>query len=91
MLVRWWTFTYLRGINKISNMGKKQKCKTTYQVPHVVRDVKFSFQDGKYNLTCVDYIAELEVPSNNYGAVVKALQEKFPDYAEIEVMSFQHA
>jgi len=72
-------------------MGKKPKCKTTCPSPQVVKDVKFSFRDGKYNLSCVDYIAELEVPSNDYGAVVRAIQEKFPDYIEIEVMSFQHA
>ena len=72
-------------------MGKKQQRKKTCQLPLVVRNVKYSYKDGKYNLTCVDFISELEAPFMDYDAIVAAIKEMHPDYTEIKVMSFQHS
>ena len=55
-----------------------------------VKEVKFSYVDGKYNLgPYIDFISELEVVSCDYNNIIEAIQKKFLEYKEIKVMSFK--
>lgn len=55
-----------------------------------VKEVKFSYMDGKYNLgPYIDFISELEVISCDYDDIVGAIQKRFLEYKEIKVMSFK--
>jgi hypothetical protein len=57
----------------------------------IIKEVKFSYSDKTYKLgPFVDFIAELEVPSYEYEAIVHKIEEINPEYEEIKIMSFRH-
>lgn len=55
----------------------------------IIKNVKYSFVDRKYKLgPYVDFFAELEVPSLDYDSIVKVIQDAYPDYEQVELMSY---
>ena len=36
----------------------------------------------------VDFFAELEVPSLDYDSIVKVIQDAYPEYEQVELMSY---
>lgn len=55
----------------------------------IIKDVKYSFVDRKYKLgPYVDFFAELEVPSLDYDSIVKVIQDAYPEYEQVELMSY---
>lgn len=55
----------------------------------IIKDLKFSCTDKKYKMgPLVEFIGELAVPSLNYDAIVTVIQEMYPDYDNINVMTF---
>lgn len=56
-----------------------------------IKEVRFSYTDRTYKLgPYVDFIAEMEVPSTDYEAIVQKVEEMYPDYEDIKIMSFKH-
>jgi hypothetical protein len=57
----------------------------------IIKEVKLSYTDKTYKLgPFVDFIAELEVPSYDYEAIVHKVKESYPDFENIKIMSFKH-
>jgi hypothetical protein len=55
----------------------------------IIKNVKYSFVDRKYKLgPYVDFFAELEVPSLDYDSIVKVIQDAYPEYEQVELMSY---
>ena len=55
----------------------------------IIKDVKFSYNESKYGLgPYIEFFSELEVPSLEYGDIVKAIKNSNPDYKDIKVMSY---
>jgi len=55
----------------------------------IIKNVKYSFVDRKYKLgPYVDFFAELEVPSLDYDNIVKVIQDAYPEYEQVELMSY---
>lgn len=54
-----------------------------------IKNIRFTYIDCKYGLgPFVDFVGELEVPSIEYDDVVGVLKEKYPEFDNIKVMSF---
>lgn len=57
----------------------------------IIKEVKLTYTDKTYKLgPFVDFIAELEVPSYDYEAIVHKIKEAYPDFENIKIMSFKH-
>lgn len=57
----------------------------------IIKEVRFSYFDKAYNLgPYMDFIAEMEVPSTNYETIVHAIEDMYPGYDNINIMSFMH-
>ena len=55
----------------------------------IIKNVKYSFVDRKYKLgPYVDFFSELEVPSLDYDNIVKVIQDAYPEYEQVELMSY---
>jgi hypothetical protein len=55
----------------------------------IIKNVKYSFVDRKYKLgPYVDFFDELEVPSLDYDSIVKVIQDAYPEYEQVELMSY---
>lgn len=56
----------------------------------IIKEIKFTYVDKKYNTgPCIDFFAELEVPNLEYDVIIKVIQQKRPEYGDINVMSFK--
>ena len=56
----------------------------------IIKEIKFSYVDRKYKTgPFIDFFAELEVPTLEYDAIIKVIQQKRPEYGDINVMSFK--
>jgi hypothetical protein len=57
----------------------------------IIKEVKLYYTDKTYKLgPFVDFIAELEVPSYDYEAIVHKVKEVYQDFENIKIMSFRH-
>lgn len=57
-----------------------------------IKNIRFTYIDCKYQLgPFVDFVDELEVPSFEYDDVVGVLMEKYPEFDNIKVMSFNRS
>ena len=55
----------------------------------MIKKISFTYIYCKYQLVpFVDFVDELEVPSFEYDDVVGVLKEKYPEFDNIKVMSF---
>ncbi len=55
----------------------------------IIKNVKFSYVESKYKLgPYVEFLAELEVPSTDYGCIVSVIEKSHPEYEQVEIMSF---
>ena len=55
----------------------------------IIREVVFSYIDSKYGLgPYVEFLSELDVPSMEYDDIVRVIEDNFPDYKNVKVMSF---
>ena len=55
-----------------------------------IKEIKFMYVDRKYNTgPFIEFISELEVPTLQYEAIIKVIQQKHPEYDDINVMSFK--
>ena len=56
----------------------------------IIQEIKFTYVDKKYNTEpFIDFFAELEVPTLEYDAIIKVIQQKRLEYGDINVMSFK--
>jgi len=56
----------------------------------IIKEIRFTYVDRKYNTgPFIDFFAELEVPTLEYDAIIKVIQQKRPEYDDINVMSFK--
>ena len=56
----------------------------------IIKEIKFTYVDKKYNTgPFIDFFAELEVPNLEYDVIIKVIQQKHPEYDDINVMSFK--
>jgi hypothetical protein len=56
----------------------------------IIKEIKFSYVDRKYKTgPFIDFFVELEVPTLEYDAIIKVIQQKRPEYDDINVMSFK--
>ena len=55
----------------------------------IIKEIKFSYVDRKYKTgPFIDFFGELEVPNLEYDVIIKVIQQKRPEYGDINVMSF---
>ena len=55
----------------------------------IIKEVVFSYIDRKYGLgPYVEFFSELDVPSLEYDDVVKVIEDNYPDYKNVKLMSF---
>ncbi len=55
-----------------------------------IRNVKYSYQDAKYQLgPYLDFYAELEVKSCDYEVIVNTIQKLHSDITAVKVLSFK--
>ena len=56
-----------------------------------IKEVRFSYFDKTYNLgPYMEFIAEMEVPSTDFEMIVHKIEEMYPGYDNINIMSFRH-
>jgi len=56
----------------------------------IIRNVKYSYQDTKYQLgPYLDFYAELEVETCDYEDIVNTIQELHSDITDVKVLSFK--
>ena len=56
----------------------------------IIKEVNFSYVDRSFPIgTYLGSCSELEVESDNYDDIVDAIQRTYPDYDNIELMSFR--
>ena len=58
----------------------------------IIKEIKFTYVDRKYNTgPFIEFFSELEVPAMEYEAIIKVIQQKCPEYVDINLMSFKRA
>ena len=56
----------------------------------IIKEIKFSYVDRKYKTgPFIDFFGELEVPNLENDVIIKVIQQKRPEYGDINVMSFK--
>jgi len=79
-----------KEIELMSYSKSKPKFKKLNKNSKVLKNIKFSYIDKKYNMgPYVEFISKLEVPEVSYDAAVDAIEKLHPEYKNVEIMQYE--